>query len=165
MSVFPFSSIRSQPAPARPAVPRFPKPPPKFLASTGMSETAEARRLRALELKRDGWQQSEIATELDVTPGAVSQWMRRAREEGAEGLRSRRNLSGARPRLMPEQWERIGAMLSEGPQVHGLGEIDDDGNWYWTVKDVACLIERMFGVHYHPSHVGRVLKQRGIERL
>jgi transposase len=40
----------------------------------------EGRRLRALELKERGWKQSEIAEALGVSEGAVSQWMKRARE-------------------------------------------------------------------------------------
>jgi DNA-directed RNA polymerase specialized sigma24 family protein len=47
----------------------------------------EGRRLRALELKERGWKQSEIAEALGVSEGAVSQWMKRATEEGAEALR------------------------------------------------------------------------------
>ena len=37
----------------------------------------EGRRLRAWELKEQGWNQQEIANALGVTKGAVSQWMRR----------------------------------------------------------------------------------------
>jgi predicted transcriptional regulator len=47
----------------------------------------EGRRLRALELKEQGWKQTEIAVALGVSEGAVSQWMKRAREQGVEGLR------------------------------------------------------------------------------
>jgi hypothetical protein len=43
----------------------------------------EARRFRAWELKRQGWQQRTIAAALGVTPGAVSQWLRRAADRGA----------------------------------------------------------------------------------
>jgi predicted transcriptional regulator len=39
----------------------------------------EARRYRAWALHRRGWTQRTIATALGVTPGAVSQWLKRAR--------------------------------------------------------------------------------------
>ena len=47
----------------------------------------EGRRLRAFELKEQGWKQTHIAEALGVTEGAVSQWMKRAAEEGVEGLK------------------------------------------------------------------------------
>ena len=45
----------------------------------------EKRRMRAYELKKQGWKQTDIAEALGVTDGAVSQWMNRA-EEGAKRL-------------------------------------------------------------------------------
>ena len=42
----------------------------------------EMRRWRALELKRDGWTQQEIAEVLGVTKVAVSQWMAAVRDHG-----------------------------------------------------------------------------------
>jgi predicted transcriptional regulator len=42
----------------------------------------EGRRLRAFELKQDGWSQQQIADVLGVSKGAVSQWMKRARQGG-----------------------------------------------------------------------------------
>jgi transposase len=62
----------------------------------------DGRRRRAWELKELGWKQSAIATALGVTPGAVSQWLKRARAQGIEGLRSH-PATGPTPRLTPEQ--------------------------------------------------------------
>ncbi len=50
----------------------------------------EARRLRAWELKKQGWKQKEIAATLGVSQSAVSQWLQKARHGGPEALRSRR---------------------------------------------------------------------------
>jgi transposase len=49
----------------------------------------EQRRLRAWALKRKGWKQTDIATALGVTPGAVSQWVGAATEQGKVALRAR----------------------------------------------------------------------------
>jgi predicted transcriptional regulator len=43
--------------------------------------------LRAFELKQEGWPQQRIADALGVSKGAVSQWMKRAREEGVQALK------------------------------------------------------------------------------
>jgi len=42
----------------------------------------EGRRLRAFELKQLGWSQQQITEALGVSKGAVSQWMKRARDGG-----------------------------------------------------------------------------------
>jgi hypothetical protein len=60
------------------------------MATTAMSPPRawrEARRLRAWELKPQGWTQPAIAEALGVTPGAVSRWMTRA-EAGASAARA-----------------------------------------------------------------------------
>lgn len=117
----------------------------------------EARRLRAWELKQKGWKQEDIAEALGVTPGAVSQWMTRAREEGPAALRSRPG-GGPRPRLSAEQLSRLPDLLDKGAEYFGFrGDV-------WTQPRVAKLVEREFGVSYHPGHVGRILKAIGWSR-
>ena len=63
----------------------------------------EGRRLRAWELKQQGWSQAKIADALGVSPGAVSQWMKRAREGGGADALRRRPAPGPTPRLCGEQ--------------------------------------------------------------
>jgi transposase len=114
----------------------------------------EGRRLRAWELHRLGWKHNKIAAALGVTPGAVSQWMARGREGDREALRTRKS-PGAPLRLTLKQRARLPALLSKGAQAWGFrGDI-------WTRKRVATLIKRVFGVKYHPDHVGRLLRAIG----
>ena len=117
----------------------------------------EARRFRAWELKQQGWKQSLIAKALGVTPGAVSQWLKRAREEGVESLR-RRIGTGAPRRLRTEQRAKLPQLLAQGAEAYGFqGEV-------WTRGRVAEVIWREFGVRYDPSHVGRILRACGWSR-
>jgi transposase len=115
----------------------------------------EGRRLRAWELKREGWKQQEIADALGVSKGAVSQWMKRGREGGIEGLK-RRVASGAPPRLGEEQRERLAKLLAyDDAEAYGFrGKV-------WTCARVAELIRRQFGVGYHPAHVSRLVRALG----
>jgi transposase len=107
--------------------------------------------LRALELKEQGWKQTQIAEALGVTEGAVSQWMKRATEEGVEGLRHKPP-PGATPRLSEDERAKLPELLAQGAQAHGFrGEV-------WTCERVAMVIRREFGVSYHPAHVSRLLK-------
>jgi transposase len=123
----------------------------------------EGRRLRAWELARQGWTQGAIAAALGVTQGAVSQWLSRARAGGTEALR-RHPAPGARPKLPPEQWAQLPALLARGPAAFGFrGEL-------WTAPRIAAVIETHFGVRYHPAHLSRRLRasrwspQRPIQR-
>ena len=114
----------------------------------------EARRIRAWELVQKGWKQTDVAEALGVTRGAVSQWVSRARQEGPQALRHRKP-SGSRSKLSQEQRTRLPELLAQGAAAFGFcGEI-------WTRRRVARVIEREFGVSYHPSQVGRILKDCG----
>lgn len=111
----------------------------------------EGRRLRAWELKQEGWPQQRIADALGVSKGAVSQWMKRGREGGVEALK-RQPAPGAQPRLSEEQRAKIPELLEQGAEAHGFrGEV-------WTCARIAEVIRREFGVSYHPAHVSRLLK-------
>lgn len=111
----------------------------------------EGRRRRAWELKQQGWKQQDIAAALGVTKGAVSQWMRRAREGGEEALR-RHPPPGPTPKLTVEQLAHLPGLLAPGAEAYGYrGQV-------WTTKRVAEVIERTFGVRYHPAHVSRLLR-------
>lgn len=113
----------------------------------------QGRRLRAWELKQEGWNQQKIADALGVRARVpVSQWIKRGREEGLEGLR-RRIAPGAIPRLSTEQRASLPELLARGAPAHGFrGDV-------WTCQRVAEVIHREFGVSYHPAHVSRLLKK------
>ena len=111
--------------------------------------------LSALELKELGWKQTQIADALGVTEGAVSQWMKRAREQGVEGLRHKPP-PGATPRLSEDERAKLPKLLAQGAEAHGFrGEV-------WTCERVATVIRREFGVSYHPAHVSRVVRALGL---
>jgi transposase len=111
----------------------------------------EARRLQAWRLKQRGWAQRQIATALGVSEGAVSQWMKRARDGGPEALR-RRPPSGAPRRLTADQLARVPALLQQSPEAYGFrGAL-------WTRGRIAAVIQVEYGISYHPRHVGRLCK-------
>lgn len=123
--------------------------------SSQASDWREGRRLRALELKERGWKQTEIADALGITEGAVSQWMKRAREEGVEGLKHKPP-PGATPRLNEQERARLRELLARGAEAHGFrGEA-------WTCERVAKVIRKEFEVSYHPAHVSRLVRALGL---
>jgi transposase len=109
----------------------------------------EARRLQAWHLKQQGWSQRQITEALGVSEGAVSQWMKRAREAGPAALR-RRPPPGPSRRLSTDQLARLPELLHRGPTAYGFrGEL-------WTRTRIAAVIRLEFGVSYNPRHVGRL---------
>src|SRR5918999_4832216 len=124
------------------------------ILSSQATNWREGRRLRAWELHQKGWKQQAIAEALGVTQGAVSQWLKRAKEGGVASL-PHRPPPGAAPRLSPEQRAQLLALLSQGAEALGFqGDV-------WTQPRVATLIRDRFGVSYHPAHIGRSLKACG----
>lgn len=127
----------------------------KKTSSSQAADWREGRRLRAWELKQQGWNQREIASALGVSEGAVSQWMKRGREGGVEGLRKRTS-PGAPPRLSEEQRTQLPKLLARGAETYGFrGEV-------WTCERVAEVILKEFGVSYHPAHVSRLVREVGL---
>src|SRR5512146_1664370 len=94
----------------------------------------EGRRMRAFELKEQGWKQIEIAKALGVTRGAVSQWLSRAREGGGIEALRRHPAPGRTPRLTKDQLARLPELLAKGAEYYGfVGQV-------WTGNRVAIVI-------------------------
>jgi transposase len=112
----------------------------------------EWRRMRAWQLVQLGWKQRHVANALDVTEGAVSRWVAKARGEGPAALLARPR-SGHPAKLDPDQVRLIPDLLGHGAEAYGFrGEV-------WTCARVAWVIEEEFGVTYHKGHVSRLLKE------
>jgi transposase len=110
--------------------------------------------MQALELKRDGWNQREIARALGVTEAAVSQWMAAAGQGGQKALRSH-PAPGPIPKSDDDHLRHLPDFLWHGPEAYGFrGEV-------WTCGRIAGVIGQEFGVRYSKSQVSRLLKRLG----
>lgn len=136
-----------------PSVMSSPDNQEKEVSSDSYSNWKEYRRQLAWDMVQRGMEQKTVAELLDVTQAAVSQWVKRAREEGRAALEAKPTPERAK-KLAKEHVDKLVDWLSEGAQAHGFGE-------RWTTSSVAELIENRFGVEYHPAHVSRMLKQWG----
>src|SRR5688572_27286415 len=116
------------------------------------SDWREIRRLRAWELHRQGWSQSQIAAEVGVSQGTVSRWLHQVREGGMNALR-RHPAPGKQPLLTGEQFAQIPALIDRGAEAFGF--VGND----WTTRRVAAALKQVFGVAYHPGHVTRLLQR------
>ncbi len=117
----------------------------------------EERRKQAWKLKQQGWRQQEIAEALGVSKGAVSQWIKKAKEGGEEALKAHPP-KGVPARLTWEQKAQIPNLLAKGAEAYGFrGDV-------WTASRVTKVIDQTFGVRYHRDHVGRLLREAGWSR-
>ena len=120
----------------------------------GSKKEREARRFRAIALLKAGHGVCEVARVVEVTPGAVSQWWSAYQREGQDGILSKPN-PGAKPRLTARQRRELPRLLLKGARSFGF-ETE-----LWTLERIADVIERRFGVTYHPAHVWKILGALG----
>jgi transposase len=132
-------------------------------SETRIPNWKEQRRFHAVELKHQGWKQTDIAIALNVSKGAVSHWITMAEKQGKEILCARPH-TGRPPELTAEEKRMLPDFLWHGAEAYGFrGSV-------WTCPRVRKVIEIEFGVTYHRSHIARLLKglnwtpQRPIER-
>ena len=111
----------------------------------------------AAELFEQGIRPAEVARRFDVTVGAASHWFKSWREGGIEALHSKPH-PGSKPKLPRRQWDALARLLLEGPRAHGFP------TELWTLRRVADVIERRFGVRYDISQVSRILRAMGWSR-
>jgi transposase len=118
----------------------------------GTAEELQRRRLRAVELVEQGESPDDVAHFLGCGRSSVYTWVKRARQT-PEMLAAKPHL-GPAPRLSAEQLKELEDLLLKGAKAHG---------WrteLWTAARAAELIERHFGIHFHPEHVRKILKRR-----
>jgi transposase len=117
----------------------------------GTAVELERRRRRAVELVAHGESRGDVARILGVHPKTLGRWLRLARKPG--GLDPRPH-PGRPPALSDAQLRQLERLLAQGAKAHGWH------NQLWTAARAARLIERHFGIRYHPEHVRKLLKRR-----
>jgi len=120
----------------------------------GSAEQLETRRRKAMGLLRQKLSLNEVARRLGCHASSVLRWRDRMRREGAKGLKVRPT-PGRPPRLSASQRRRLVRHLLKGPESLGYE------TQLWTAKRIAELILKLFGVSYHPAHVGRLMHGLG----
>src|SRR4051794_34733646 len=118
----------------------------------GTAEELQRRRLRAVELVEQGESPDDVARFLGCGRSSVYTWVKLAKQSVA-ALAARPH-PGPKPRLAAEQLKGLEGLLLQGARAHG---------WrteLWTAARAAELIERHFGIRFHPEHVPKLLKRR-----
>lgn len=120
----------------------------------GSAEALEVRRRIAGKLLQEGKGIREVARLVGASPSSVCRWNKALQQGGMEALKAKPH-PGRPPRLTPQQKQELEGILLKGPQPSGFPTD------LWTLPRVAKVIERNFGVKYHPGHVWRILRGMG----
>lgn len=110
----------------------------------------EQRRRQAIALLEQGLRPAQVARAVGTSRASVTRWKQAYEARGAGALAAKPHL-GRPSRLTARQRGRLVVLLKRGARKHGYNTA------LWTLARVVQVIERHFGVSYHPGHVWRVL--------
>ncbi len=120
----------------------------------GTAKELERRRKVALALLREGIAIQSVAQRVGASFSSVFRWQQAARKGGAAALAAK-PVSGRPRKLSAAQRKRLLRVLLKGAVAYGFP------NELWTLERIAAVIQKEFGVRYHPNHVWRILRSEG----
>lgn len=119
----------------------------------GSARRLEERRRTAIALLRSGQTYQEVAWAVKSSVSSVVRWKQAYERSGKKGLQTR-PIPGRPPRLTPAQTASLTRCLVAGAQQAGYATD------LWTLRRVADLIEKRFGVRYGLTGARRLLLER-----
>jgi transposase len=97
---------------------------------------------------------NEVGRQIGCNPSSVMRWRDAHRQGGVDALQVR--FSPGRPLKLAEgKRKRLVRLLLKGPMAQGYRTN------LWTTPRIADMVEREFGVRYHPDHIGRLMHSLG----
>jgi len=120
----------------------------------GSPKTLERRRRRAAALLAKGLSVPAVARRVGASMSSVFRW-KLALAEGGEAALSPKPVPGRPRKLRDAERRRLVELLLQGAMAYGFP------NDLWTLKRIASVIRKEFGVEYHPNHLWRVLRGMG----
>ncbi len=127
-----------------------------FRRAQGSVNATEDVRLRAVELVCcQGWTIADAAEAVGYSRRAVETWLAKSNRGRQKSALKSRKPPGAKPKLDAAQQRRLTRLLDKGPLAAGFE------SQLWTGPRVGELIEREFGVTYHPRYLPSLLRSLG----
>lgn len=112
------------------------------------------RRQIAANMLEQGMGIREVARHVKASPSAVFKWKQRMAENGREGLKSKAG-QGRKANITTEQKEELEVILLKGARAAGYA------TELWTLERITEVIQKEFGIQYHPGHVWKILRGMG----
>jgi transposase len=114
-------------------------------------QALEKRRLSAVKLFGEEFNNSEISRWLKVCNQTVSRWRKQYLAGGKSPLH-KAGRAGRKPLLSAADQQHVVELLQQGPGRLGFETP------LWTCWRVTHLIEEEFGISYHSGHVWKLLR-------
>lgn len=124
------------------------------MRTKGTAAELEVRRRVAAKLLADGLSVARVARATGASLTSVKRWRRAVASGGEEALASKPH-PGPAPKLSGAQRQRLLKILLRGAREAGFR------TELWSCRRVAEVIQRNFGVTYHPGTVWRLLHACG----
>ena len=117
----------------------------------GMTEM-EWKRKQGMKLLRSGMKQAQVARKMGVNRRTVYDWKKRI--DNNQDFRNRKK-KGRNSRLTDKQKEELKRIIDGGATNYGFPTD------LWTLKRIAAVIEKEFGVHYNTTYIWQLLRVLG----
>ena len=125
------------------------------MRTKGSAEELERRRRLAVDRLREGYTQPEVADFLKVNVRTVRKWWRLYRKQGDHGLDAKAH--PGRPRKLARRQEgSVLKWLRKSPKSFGFATD------LWTAPRLTQVIQRKFGIPFHPRYLNQWLAERRI---
>jgi transposase len=121
-------------------------------------DAKQARRLMALAGVADGVSRTDAAAIGLMDRQTLRDWVHRFNEQGPDGLLDRKS-TGPKPKLTADQRTTLMEIVTAGPDP------EIDGVVRWRCGDLAAVIKARFGVGYHESSIGKLLRSLGFSHV
>ena len=126
-----------------------------YRMATARKDFALAKRIQGLLLVSAGMEERKAAGIVKVGRRTLQEWILKYQRGGLAALENGPH-PGRSPNLTKAQFEELGRIIEQGPESVGL---DSD---VWTAPLAVDLVNRLFGVKYHPDHMRKILKRLGV---
>lgn len=121
---------------------------------SGTPQQLEQRRRKAIALLEQGHRNQKVARLVGASPGTICDW-KKAYQKLGEAFFEAHSPPGRKSDLSDQQINRLKALLLKGPRKQGyLTEL-------WTLRRIAEVIEKHFGIVYDLSSVWHLLQRMG----
>jgi transposase len=117
-------------------------------------EAKVAKRIHAVLLNNENYTSPTIAKLLHAPRSKVSYWLKNYEAHGYESLLEGHR-SGRPPSLNEEQKIELEDIIDSGPIAYGFT------SGVWTSIMISDVVSEEFGIHFHPGHTRKILKQLG----